>query len=123
MHAFITALPEYHAIAGLSRAANTALVVCGYHPGKGWYYGMVSGAPALLSSKPDLRRDELTLNELLRWLEGLRIGLPAGLSVQLRRDVPNGINPGQGVNVGPNPAARELAYARLLQLLQQAFTP
>ena len=47
---------------------------------------------------------------------------PTG-SVQLRRDVPNGINPGQGVHVGPNPAARELAYARLLQLLQQAFTP
>lgn len=45
---------------------------------------------------------------------------PVG-TVQLRRDVPNGINPGQGVHAGPNPAARELAYARLLQILKSTF--
>ena len=47
---------------------------------------------------------------------------PAG-QVRLRKDVPNGINPGQGVHVGPNPVAREQAYARLRMLLNKAFTP
>jgi len=41
--------------------------------------------------------------------------------LRLRSDVPNGANPGQGVHAGPNPAAREKAYARLLELLRQAF--
>lgn len=41
---------------------------------------------------------------------------PAG-TVRLRRDVPNGVRPGEGVHAGPNPAAREAAYARLLVLL------
>ena len=45
---------------------------------------------------------------------------PTG-SVELRRDVPNGVNPGQGVHVGPNPAARQAAYARLLAVLAKAF--
>jgi len=45
---------------------------------------------------------------------------PVG-SVKLRRDVPNGINPGQGVHAGANPAAREKAYARLLEVLRVAF--
>ena len=45
---------------------------------------------------------------------------PVG-EVRLRLDVPNGVNPGQGVHVGPNPAAREQAYARLRELLAQAF--
>ena len=45
---------------------------------------------------------------------------PAG-QARLRSDVPNGLTPGQGVHVGPNPAARALAYARLQVLLQQAF--
>jgi dienelactone hydrolase len=45
---------------------------------------------------------------------------PSG-SVQLRTDVPNGLNPGQGVHVGPNPAARQAAYARLRVVLQQAL--
>lgn len=44
-----------------------------------------------------------------------------GGTLQLRSDVPNGINPGQGVHVGPNPAARERAYARLQQLLTEAL--
>ncbi|MDP2818123.1 MAG: CocE/NonD family hydrolase [Polaromonas sp.] len=45
---------------------------------------------------------------------------PVG-EVRLRLDVPNGVHPGQGVHVGPNPAAREQAYARLRELLAQAF--
>lgn len=47
---------------------------------------------------------------------------PTG-TVRLRTDVPNGVNPGQGVHVGPNPAAREKAYARLLALLREVFAP
>ena len=45
---------------------------------------------------------------------------PVG-SVKLRRDVPNGVNPGQGVHAGPNPQAREQAYARVRELLRGAF--
>lgn len=45
---------------------------------------------------------------------------PAG-TVKLRRDVPNGVNPGQGVHAGPNPAAREQAYARVREVLRAAF--
>jgi dienelactone hydrolase len=45
---------------------------------------------------------------------------PVG-EVRLRKDVPNGVNPGQGVHVGPNPAAREKAYARVLDALRVAF--
>ena len=47
---------------------------------------------------------------------------PAG-QVQLRTDVPNGVNPGQGVHAGANPAARVLAYARLIEVLKTAFAP
>jgi len=45
---------------------------------------------------------------------------PVG-SVKLRRDVPNGANPGQGVHAGANPRARDQAYARLLEVLRAAF--
>jgi len=45
---------------------------------------------------------------------------PVG-QVRLRTDVPNGVHPGQGVHVGPNPVAREQAYARLRELLRKAF--
>jgi len=45
---------------------------------------------------------------------------PVG-EVRLRLDVPNGVNPGQGVHAGPNPVAREQAYARLRELLAQTF--
>ncbi len=47
---------------------------------------------------------------------------PAG-QVRLRLDVPNGVNPGQGVHVGPNPQARQQAYARLRVLLEIALKP
>jgi dienelactone hydrolase len=45
---------------------------------------------------------------------------PVG-AVTLRRNVPNGVNPGQGVHAGPNAQAREQAYARLLEVLRVAF--
>ncbi len=86
MHAFITALPEHHAIAGLSPAATTALVICGYHPGPGWYYGMIAGAPTARTTRPDLRLEGLSLDELLWWLGKTGIVLPGGLQGRLRRD-------------------------------------
>lgn len=42
-------------------------------------------------------------------------------TVKLRSDVPNGVNPGQGVHAGRNAAAREQAYARVLELLRNAL--
>jgi len=40
---------------------------------------------------------------------------------RLRLEVPNGVNPGQGVTVAPDPAAREDAYARLKTFLRAKF--
>lgn len=40
-----------------------------------------------------------------------------------RRDVPNGVHPGQGVHVGVNPAAREASQAALRDFLRQAASP
>lgn len=45
---------------------------------------------------------------------------PVG-SVKLLPSIPNGVHPGQGVHAGPNPIAREQAYARVLELLRAAF--
>ena len=45
---------------------------------------------------------------------------PVG-EVRVRKDVPNGVNPGQGVHVGANPVAREKAYLRLKGVLGKAF--
>lgn len=47
---------------------------------------------------------------------------PVG-EVRVRNDVPNGVNPGQGVHVGPNPVARELAYGRLKVVMAKALRP
>jgi dienelactone hydrolase len=41
---------------------------------------------------------------------------PVG-KVRLRKEIPNGVNPGQGVHVGPHKASREDAYAQLRILL------
>jgi dienelactone hydrolase len=38
-------------------------------------------------------------------------------AVHVRKDVPNGVNPGQGVHVGGNAAARRASQARLLKFL------
>lgn len=42
---------------------------------------------------------------------------PTG-SVRLRAEVPNGINPGKGVHVGPHPSSRADAYGILSKLLE-----
>jgi dienelactone hydrolase len=39
--------------------------------------------------------------------------------VVLRKDVPNGVHPGQGVHAGPNPAARDAAIASMRAFLRQ----
>ena len=46
-------------------------------------------------------------------------GFDSDAPVRLRKDVPNGVNPGQGVHVGGNPAAREASRLRLLAFLAQ----
>lgn len=38
---------------------------------------------------------------------------PGSGKVRLRKEVPNGVNPGQGVHVGPNPVAREDALQQV----------
>jgi len=39
--------------------------------------------------------------------------------LRVRKDVPNGINPGQGVTTGGNPAARKQAYAEMFKFLRR----
>jgi dienelactone hydrolase len=43
--------------------------------------------------------------------------------VRLRRDVPNGVNPGQGVHVGGDPQARRSSQERLSQWLLRFVSP
>lgn len=43
--------------------------------------------------------------------------------VRLRRDVPNGTRPGQGVHVGGDPAARAAAALRLEQFVRDTWSP
>lgn len=45
---------------------------------------------------------------------------PSG-TLRLRRDVPNGVRPGEGVHVGPNPKAREEANAKVAAILREAL--
>ncbi len=42
--------------------------------------------------------------------------------LRVRAEVPNGVKPGKGVTVGPNPEAREKAYLRVKELLKAAFS-
>lgn len=46
---------------------------------------------------------------------------PSGKVVH-RTDVPNGVNPGQGVHVGPHPEAREQSNELVLSILKSAFS-
>lgn len=46
-------------------------------------------------------------------------GFDASAPLRLRRDVPNGVNPGQGVHVGGDPVAGPMARQRLLEFLRQ----
>lgn len=47
---------------------------------------------------------------------------PSG-RVRVRRDVPNGVRPGEGVSVGPDPRAREEAGAKVAAILKDALAP
>jgi dienelactone hydrolase len=47
---------------------------------------------------------------------------PTGRVVH-RTDVPNGVHPGAGVHLGPNPAAREAANASVRAFLRQRLAP
>ena len=47
---------------------------------------------------------------------------PTG-TVVVRTDVPNGVNPGRGVHVGPNPVARDAANASVRAFLRQRLAP
>ena len=49
-------------------------------------------------------------------------GFDSTAPVRLRRDVPNGVNPGQGVHVGGEPAARAASALRLKQFLEQTWS-
>jgi len=54
--------------------------------------------------------------------EGAYHGFDGTAPVRLRLDVPNGANPGQGVHVGAEPAARAAAALRLAQFLQDTWS-
>lgn len=44
-------------------------------------------------------------------------------ALRLRTEVPNGVNPGKGVHIGGNPAAREASRERMLAFVRQAARP
>jgi hypothetical protein len=48
-------------------------------------------------------------------------GFDSTAPVRLRRDVPNGVRPGQGVHVGGQPEARALSQQRLAAFLQERW--
>lgn len=53
--------------------------------------------------------------------EGAYHGFDGHTAVRLRRDVPNGTHPGQGVHQGAHPEARERARAAMLAALHEAL--
>ncbi|MBL8348442.1 MAG: dienelactone hydrolase family protein [Rubrivivax sp.] len=52
---------------------------------------------------------------------GAHHGFDGTAPVRLRRDVPNGVNPGQGVHVGGQPEARAAARVRLERFLRETW--
>lgn len=56
---------------------------------------------------------------LIETYAGAYHGFDSLLPVRLRRDVPGGVNPGQGVHVGGDPAALKLSRERLLRFLAE----
>ena len=50
-------------------------------------------------------------------------GFDSDAPVRLRKDVPNGVNPGQGVHVGGNAAAWRASQARLLEFIGRHRSP
>jgi len=53
--------------------------------------------------------------------EGAYHGFDGTAPVRLRRDVPNGVHPGQGVHVGADPVARAAARQRLDRFLRETW--
>lgn len=53
--------------------------------------------------------------------EGAYHGFDGTAALRLRRDVPNGVNPGQGVHVGAHPEARAAARRRLERFLREQW--
>jgi dienelactone hydrolase len=53
--------------------------------------------------------------------EGAYHGFDGTAPVRLRKDVPNGVNPGAGVHVGGDRAAREASARRLQQFLNDVW--
>ena len=53
--------------------------------------------------------------------EGAYHGFDGTAPVRLRKDVPNGAHPGQGVHVGADPAARAASALRLEQFLRETW--
>jgi hypothetical protein len=53
--------------------------------------------------------------------EGAHQGFDGTAPLRLRRDVPNGVNPGRGVHVGAHPEARAAARARLERSLRETW--
>ena len=52
--------------------------------------------------------------------EGAYHGFDSSTPVRLRKDVPSGVHPGQGVHVGGQPQAHEASRERLVQFLAEA---
>ncbi len=59
----------------------------------------------------------------LQWeaYEGAHHGFDGFAPVRIRRDVPNGVNPGRGVHVGAHPEARAAARQRLERFLREQW--
>lgn len=53
--------------------------------------------------------------------EGAHHGFDGTAPVRLRADVPNGVNPGQGVHVGADPVAREAAAKKLASFVREIW--
>ncbi|MBL8324431.1 MAG: dienelactone hydrolase family protein [Rubrivivax sp.] len=54
--------------------------------------------------------------------DGAHHGFDGTVPVRLRRDVPNGVNPGRGVHVGAHPEARAAARLRLERFLRETWS-
>ncbi|MBL8342922.1 MAG: prolyl oligopeptidase family serine peptidase [Rubrivivax sp.] len=54
--------------------------------------------------------------------EGAHHGFDGTVPVRLRRDVPNGVSPGQGVHAGAHPEARAAARQRLERFLREIWS-
>lgn len=116
------------------RAPVPPALAVAFYPGcatelRGGYRGV---APLLLQVGED---DDWTPAEPCRQLAAQASGAPVTFHaypgavhgfdgtapVRVRRDVPNGARPGQGVRVGGQPQAREASQQRLMQFLAQQW--